>query len=174
MIEFVLGGARSGKSQYAEQQALLSGLSVIYIATGQAGDKEMSVRIAHHRQRRPDHWLTIEEPVFLASAIENYAASDCYLIVDCLTLWLTNLLFNQQGKVEQQRFDQQTDLLFNCLSNFSGHLIFVSNEVGQGVVAADAMTRRFVDESGFLHQKIAGLSDRVVFMTAGLAQVLKA
>ncbi|AMK76668.1 MULTISPECIES: bifunctional adenosylcobinamide kinase/adenosylcobinamide-phosphate guanylyltransferase [Methylomonas] len=173
MIELVLGGARSGKSRYAEQQALASGLPVVYIATAEAGDEEMHSRIRHHQQRRPQHWLTVEEPVALADVIGEYAGKQHCLLVDCLTLWLCNALFDKQGNLQEQRYRQHVDALCAVLAAGRQRVIMVSNEVGLGVVAADAMTRRFVDEAGFLHQKLAQLSNKVVLVTAGLPQILK-
>lgn len=173
MIELVLGGARSGKSRYAEQQAIQSSKDVIYIATAEARDEEMQIRIKRHRQDRLQKWETIEEPVKLAEVIKKQGMENTCLLVDCLTLWLTNILFDKQGELQQAVFEQETHSLFDLLSTYSGRLILVTNEVGQGVVAMDKMTRRFVDEAGFLHQKIASLSDRVVFISAGLVQVLK-
>ncbi|CAD6881957.1 Adenosylcobinamide kinase (EC 2.7.1.156) / Adenosylcobinamide-phosphate guanylyltransferase (EC 2.7.7.62) [Methylomonas albis] len=173
MIELVLGGARSGKSRYAEQQALACGLPVVYIATAEAGDDEMHSRIQHHQQRRPAHWLTVEEPIALAKVISEYAGKQHCLLVDCLTLWLCNVLFDKQGNLQEQRYRQQADALCAALATGRQRVIMVSNEVGLGVVAADAMTRRFVDEAGFLHQKLAQISDKVVLVTAGLPQILK-
>ncbi len=173
MIELVLGGARSGKSRYAEQQALASGLPVVYIATAEAGDAEMQSRIQHHQQRRPEQWQTLEEPIALADAINAYAGQPYCLLVDCLTLWLCNVLFDKQGNLQEQRYRHQAEALAAALANGPQRLIMVSNEVGLGVVAADAMTRRFVDEAGFLHQKLAQISDKVVLVTAGLPQILK-
>ncbi|OQW73227.1 MAG: bifunctional adenosylcobinamide kinase/adenosylcobinamide-phosphate guanylyltransferase [Proteobacteria bacterium ST_bin11] len=173
MIELILGGARSGKSRYAEQQALASGLPVVYVATAEAGDDEMLSRIQHHQQRRPQHWITVEEPMALADVISKYAGKQHCLLVDCLTLWLCNVLFDKQGNLQEQRYRQQADALYAALATGGQHVILVSNEVGLGVVAADAMTRRFVDEAGFLHQKLAQLSDKVVLLSAGLPQILK-
>lgn len=174
MIELVLGGARSGKSRYAERQALaMSSTQVIYIATAEAGDQEMEQRIAQHRQRRPSDWQTVEEPYFLADCIRQYASPEHCLLIDCLTLWLCNVLFDRQGQVQQAFFQQQRQALLEALDACRQPMFLVSNEVGQGVVAADAMTRRFVDEAGFLHQDLAHICDRVTFMTAGLAQSLK-
>lgn len=173
MIELVLGGARSGKSRYAEQQATDSGKRIIYIATAEAGDAEMQARIARHRQDRPQHWQTIEEPIKLAAVMEKNCADNVCLLVDCLTLWLTNILFDKQGKLDQPLFESEKGALLNALTTFSGQAILVTNEVGLGVVAMDNMTRRFVDEAGRLHQKIAVLSDKVVLVTAGLPLVLK-
>lgn len=173
MIELVLGGARSGKSRYAQQQAIDSGKQVVYIATAEAGDAEMQIRIKRHRQDRPQHWQTIEEPIKLAETIKKNSGDNVCLLVECLTLWLTNILFDKKGELQQAKFEKESNALFNALSTFSGQLILVTNEVGLGIVAMDKMTRRFVDEAGFLHQKIASLSDRVVLVTAGLPQVLK-
>lgn len=173
MIELVLGGARSGKSRYAEQQAITSGLRVIYIATAEAGDDEMRNRIAHHRNQRPQHWQTVEQPIHLGQAILDHAGPQHCILVDCLTLWLCNVLFDKQGELRADRYRLQRDALLAALEGCQHRVILVSNEVGLGVVAADAMTRRFVDEAGFLHQKIAQLSDKVVLVTAGLPQILK-
>lgn len=173
MIELVLGGARSGKSRYAEQRAIDSGMQVVYIATAEAGDAEMKIRIKRHRQDRPQHWKTVEEPIKLAETIEKNSGDNICLLVDCLTLWLNNILFDKQGEIQLDLLEKETNALFNALCAFTGQVILVTNEVGLGIVAIDKMTRRFVDEAGFLHQKIASLSDRVVLVTAGLPQVLK-
>jgi len=173
MIELVLGGARSGKSRYAEQQAIESGKDVIYIATAEARDDEMKARIGLHQQSRPQNWATVEEPIKLASILNKYDQQNSCLLVDCLTLWLSNILFDKKGELQQTVFDNETTALFDSLAQFSGHIILVSNELGLGVIAMDKMTRRFVDEAGLLHQKIATLSDKVVLVTAGLPQVLK-
>lgn len=173
MIELVLGGARSGKSSYAELQATESEKPVIYIATAEAGDGEMQVRINLHRQNRPQHWQTIEEPIALAKTIAENSGENTLVLVDCLTLWLNNILFDKQGEVQQALFATESNKLLNVLTTFSDQLILVTNEVGQGIVEMNKMTRRFVDEAGLLHQRIAALSDRVVFVTAGLPQVLK-
>ena len=173
MIELVLGGARSGKSRYAQQQAIDSGKQVVYIATAEAGDTEMQIRIKRHRQDRPQHWQTVEEPIKLAETVEKNSGDNVCLLVDCLTLWLTNILFDKQGEMQLDLFEKETNALFNTLSTFTGQIILVTNEVGLGIVAIDKMTRRFVDEAGFLHQKIVSLSDRVVLVTVGLPQVLK-
>lgn len=173
MIELVLGGARSGKTYYAEQQAVASKKQVVYIATAEAGDGEMALRIEKHQQSRPQHWLTVEEPIKLAKTIQDYSETNTCLLVDCLTLWLTNILFNKQGEIQQTVFERETKALFDVLTSYTGLLILVSNELGLGVVAASKMTRQFVDEAGLLHQKLATLSDKVVFITAGLPHILK-
>ncbi|MCK9605542.1 MAG: bifunctional adenosylcobinamide kinase/adenosylcobinamide-phosphate guanylyltransferase [Methylomonas sp.] len=173
MIELVLGGARSGKSRYAEQQAIHCGLPVLYLATAEAGDAEMRARIAHHQQRRPSEWQTLEEPVELAAAIQTHANPERCLLIDCLTLWLSNVLFDRHGSIQEQQFATRRAALLAALRDCRGRVIMVSNEVGMGVVAADTMTRRFVDEAGFLHQDLARICGRVVLVTAGLPQRLK-
>jgi adenosylcobinamide kinase/adenosylcobinamide-phosphate guanylyltransferase len=169
MIELILGGARSGKSRLAEETALNSGLKLIYIATAQALDEEMDQRIVHHQQRRGEQWQLFEEPLALAASLKRFAASDTCILVDCLTLWLTNCLLSEDSDTLA---DQRAQLLA-LIKQLPGHVIFVSNEVGQGVVPVDTLSRRFVDESGFLHQALAQQCDKVTFVTAGLAQVLK-
>lgn len=173
MIELVLGGARSGKSRYAEQQAIDSTRQVVYIATAEAGDSEMLDRINQHRQDRPQHWQTIEEPIKLAEVIRDHDKHNNFLLVDCLTLWLSNILFDKKGDLQLAVFKTETEDLLDTLSTFSGQIILVSNEVGSGLITMNKMTRLFVDEAGRLHQKLAALSDKVVLVTAGLPQVLK-
>lgn len=167
MLELILGGARSGKSRYAEARA--QGADCVYIATATAGDGEMATRIAHHRDARGEHWRTIEEPLALAAVLAREAADGRCVLVDCLTLWLTNLLLSD----DLEAFARERAALLAWLPQHRGHIVFVSNEVGQGVVPMDALSRRFVDESGRLHQDLAAQCDRVVFVTAGLPQVLK-
>jgi len=173
MIELVLGGAKCGKTRYAEQRAIASKKQVIYIATAEAGDAEMSDKIQNHRQDRPKEWKTVEEPIELAKTIQQFSGENTCLLVDCLTLWLTNILFSKQGELQPSVFKKESHALFEALASSKGHLILVTNELGLGVIAADKMTRRFVDEAGLLHQKIATISHRVVFITAGLPHRLK-
>lgn len=173
MIRLILGGARSGKSHYAEQLAIKSTKNVIYIATGEARDPEMQQRIEQHQHQRPAHWLTIEEPIELAAVLTAQAKHTNCLLVDCLTLWLSNSLFNHAGELQEIIFKQQKDALLNCLTDANADIILVSNEVGSGVVPIDKMSRRFVDEAGRLHQQLAHCCDEVILVTAGLAQVLK-
>ena len=167
MLELILGGARSGKSRYAESRAVDG--ERVYIATATAGDGEMATRIARHRDDRGPHWQTVEEPIALARVLQQHAAPGRVVLVDCLTLWLTNLLLSDDRDV----FARERAALLTWLPAHRGHVVFVSNEVGQGVVPMDALSRRFVDESGWLHQELAQFCDRVVFVTAGLPQVLK-
>ena len=173
MQHLVLGGARSGKSHYAEQLALASHKEVIYIATGSAGDDEMQARIEKHQAARPKYWQTIEEPVLLADVIERYANTHHCLLVDCLTLWLSNILFDSQGNYQEDVFLQQKQALLNELPHIHADIILVSNEVGSGIIPIDSMSRRFVDEAGRLHQQLAKLCSHVTLVTAGLAQQLK-
>ncbi len=173
MIELVLGGAKCGKTRYAEQQAAASGKQVIYIATAEAGDIEMTDKIRNHQQDRPKHWKTIEEPIKLAETIQNFSNENSCLLVDCLTLWLSNILFSKQGELQLDVFKRESNALLQTLASFTGQLIMVTNELGLGVIASNKMTRRFVDEAGLLHQKIATVSQRVVFITAGLPHRLK-
>jgi len=168
MIDLILGGARSGKSRLAEQRAQDSGKQVIYLATAQSRDGEMADRIAHHRQQRPTHWLTVEEPLALAGAIRRHAGPDTLILVDCLTLWVTNLLCHD----DPERFAVETAALLDVLQE-RRDIILVSNETGLGVVPMGELTRRFVDESGWLHQDIAALADRVTLVVAGLPHLLK-
>lgn len=167
MRELILGGARSGKSALAEQRAAASGLAVTYIATAQALDEEMAARIERHQQQRPDHWQLVEEPLELAAALQQNAAADRCLLVDCLTLWLNNLLANDSV------FERCRSEFLELLPQLPGEIILVSNEVGLGIVPLGELTRRFCDESGRLHQAVAARCERVTFVTAGLPMLLK-
>ncbi|MCY1491964.1 Bifunctional adenosylcobalamin biosynthesis protein CobP [compost metagenome] len=169
MLELILGGARSGKSRLAEQLAGDSGLAVTYIATSQALDGEMSARIQQHRARRPAHWALVEEPVELARVLREQAAPGNCLLVDCLTLWLTNLLMLG----DEARLHAERDALLECLGELPGRIVLVSNETGLGVVPLGELSRRYVDEAGWLHQAIAARCQRVVFTVAGLPMLLK-
>ncbi len=171
MRELILGGARSGKSAYAERRARASGLQVIYIATAEAGDGEMAARIARHRARRPAEWATVEAPLALGETLRREAATDRCLLVDCLTLWLSNLLAGSEGADE--RFEREKTLFLEILPRLPGQIHLVSNEVGQGIVPMNALARRFVDEAGWLHQALAQCCERVVLVTAGLPHILK-
>jgi adenosylcobinamide kinase/adenosylcobinamide-phosphate guanylyltransferase len=168
MIELILGGARSGKSTLAEQRAVASGLEVIYIATATAGDEEMAARIAHHQQQRPGAWSLLEEPRALAAVLEQHATAGHCLLVDCLTLWLSNLL----GESDE-RCASEVEKLLRLLPSLEGEVILVSNEIGMGVVPMGELTRRFVDEVGRLHQQLATLCERVTLVAAGLPLALK-
>lgn len=169
LIELILGGARSGKSRLAEQRAQACGLAVTYIATGQARDGEMAERISRHKAQRPAHWALVEEPLALARVLQQQAAGDRCLLVDCLTLWLSNLLLHDDA----QWFAREREALLECLGALPGRIILVGNETGLGVVPMGELSRRFVDESGLLHQALAERAQRVVFTVAGLPMVLK-
>ncbi len=168
MKELILGGARSGKSALAEQRARDSGLAVTYIATATAGDGEMARRIARHRADRPSGWRTVEEPLQLARVLHAEAAPDRCLLVDCLTLWLSNLLAEGDAVLERQQA-----ALLDTLPQLPGEILLVSNEVGLGVVPVGELARRFVDEAGRLHQRLARRCERVTLVVAGLEYPLK-
>ncbi|MDV5861937.1 bifunctional adenosylcobinamide kinase/adenosylcobinamide-phosphate guanylyltransferase [Pseudomonas mendocina] len=169
MLELILGGARSGKSRLAERLADESGLDVVYIATSQPLDGEMKARVVQHRARRPAHWALVEEPLQLARVLGEQAASGRCLLVDCLTLWLTNLLLQD----DPARLAAEREALLDCVSKLPGRILLVSNETGLGVVPLGELTRRYVDEAGWLHQALAERSQRVLFTVAGLPMVLK-
>lgn len=163
----VLGGARSGKSSYAEKMVESSGLQPLYLATGRAFDKEMENRIAIHRDRRGSEWQTVEEPLDLIGALTLNAATDRFVLVDCLTLWLTNL------KMAERDITTETASLVAMLPNLAGPVVFVSSEVGLGIVPENRMAREFRDHAGFLHQAVAAIADEVYFMAAGLPLRMK-
>ena len=169
MLQLILGGARSGKSRLAEKLAAESALAVTYIATSQPLDGEMNERVRHHRERRPGHWALIEEPIELARILRDNARAATCLLVDCLTLWLTNLLMLE----DPQRLTAERDALLQCLAELPGEIVFVSNETGMGVVPLGELTRRYVDEAGWLHQALAERCQRVVLTVAGLPLTLK-
>ena len=165
MTTLVLGGARSGKSAHAE--ALLEGGSALYIATGQALDGEMAERIDHHRRRRGPHWSTLEEPVELAQALDNVLRPDRPVLVDCLTLWISNLMHAGRD------VDRAVDALCEVLVRPNGPVVLVSNEVGLGLVPDNALAREFRDHQGRVNQRVAAICRKVVFVAAGLPLVLK-
>lgn len=168
MVTLILGGARSGKSRHAQALAESSGMAVTMIATARAGDAEMAARIARHRADRPPHWRTVEEPRNLASALTAAANTGHCVVVDCLTLWLLNLL-----EAGEPAFSRERAALFECLPTLPGDIVLVANEVGLGVIPLGELTRRFVDEAGRLNQDLARLADTVVFVAAGLPLNLK-
>lgn len=163
MIQLILGGARSGKSRLAEQTAKDSGLSVTYIATAQALDTEMQERIHHHQKQRPADWQVIEEPYSLAERLQQIDAADQLILVDCLTLWMTNLLMHEDQNLQTTECQK----LLDVLPGLQSQLILVSNETGLGVVPMGEISRKFVDESGRLHQQLGQIADKVVFCVAG-------
>ncbi|MEI7611105.1 MAG: bifunctional adenosylcobinamide kinase/adenosylcobinamide-phosphate guanylyltransferase [Rhodospirillaceae bacterium] len=168
MITLVLGGARSGKSRYAEDLVLARPAPRYYLATAEAGDDEMVERIAEHRRRRRDAWITLEAPLDLPGALARTAADpQATLLVDCLTLWLANLMGAERD------IEAATAALIAACDAARGHVFFVSNEVGLGIVPDNALARSFRDHAGRLNQAVATRADRVVFVAAGLPLVLK-
>ena len=179
MITFVLGGARSGKSRYAQTLAARNGAPVTYIATAQVGDVEMSERVRQHRASRPGEWRTVEEPLALGAALRAHAGG-C-VIIDCLTVWLTNLILadhSQAGEVQVieagPRLATERGDFLAALRAASDEVIVVSNEVGTGIVPLGALNRFFVDQAGLLNQAVAALAGRVVLMVAGCPMCVKA
>lgn len=176
-IHLVLGGARSGKSSYAEKQAITRAKSLskslVYVATAQANDEEMADRIKKHQQDRVDNWLTIESPLQLVEQLNELKSQKVVVLVDCLTLWLTNYLCQAGMESWQQAKSELLGLLTNW-PEANADLIFVSNEVGHGIVPMGELSRQFVDESGWLHQEIAAIADKVDFIMAGLPLTMKA
>ena len=144
-----------------------SGLRPVYLATAQALDGEMAARIAHHRERRGADWVVVEEPLELPEALGRAAGPDRAVLVDCLTLWLTNVLLAEREP------EREADRLLDALAGLAGPAVLVSNEVGWGVVPANALARRFADEAGRLHQRVAAVADAVVLVAAGLPLRLK-
>lgn len=171
MMTLILGGVRSGKTRLAQRLAAASGLAVTYVATATAGDAEMAQRIAAHRAQRPADWGLIEEPLALAGALRAHAAPGLCLVVDCLTLWLTNLL--TLPELAPGLLPRERTALLAALPVLPGDLILVANETNLGVIPLGELSRRFCDEAGALHQDLAGVCDRVVLTVAGLPLVLK-
>ncbi|MEW6413809.1 MAG: bifunctional adenosylcobinamide kinase/adenosylcobinamide-phosphate guanylyltransferase [Pseudomonadota bacterium] len=168
MLTLILGGARSGKSRLALQRADATGKPVCFIATAHAHDAEMADRIARHQAERPAHWLTVEAPLDLAGAISS--APTGVVVVDCLTLWLTNWLC----RPEPHDFSSARAALLAALeARRADDIILVSNETGLGIIPLGALTRRFVDEAGWLNQDVARIADEVIFVAAGLPLTLK-
>lgn len=166
-VTLVLGGARSGKSTYAEGLVENCGLKPVYLATGRASDGEMRERIATHRQRRGDVWQTIEEPFDLTGVLEDLPEGGQAVLVDCLTLWLSNLMLDERD------IDGEIRRFCDSLSAYKGTIVLVSNEVGLGIVPENDMARAFRDHAGRLHQHIASLADTVWFVAAGLPLKMK-
>lgn len=169
MITLILGGARSGKSRYAEQLAQAAQKPVLYIATATALDDEMAARIAHHQQQRPADWHLLECPLKLTEALAAEAQKNQIILVDCLTLWLNNQLFNYP----QQSFAELFNELIASTQNAQADIILVANEVGLGIIPLGEISRTFVDEAGRLNQRIAQIADQVFFVAAGLPLQLK-
>lgn len=166
-VTLVLGGARSGKSAFAERLVEAASPARLYLATGQAWDDEMRARIASHKGRRGGGWETVEAPIDLAGALMSGVRADRPVLVDCLTLWVSNLMLGDHD------IDAAFEGLSDALPALEGAVVFVSNEVGLGIVPDNAMARAFRDHSGRLHQTIAGLADEVHFVAAGLPLKMK-
>jgi adenosylcobinamide kinase/adenosylcobinamide-phosphate guanylyltransferase len=166
-LTLVLGGARSGKTSHALGLAAAAGLERVYLATAQAFDEEMASRIARHRAERAEGWSTREEPFDLADAVSAEAAPGRIVLVDCLTLWLSNVMLAERDLVAARSG------LLDAMRGARGPVIFVSNEVGLSIVPENALARRFRDEQGWLNQAVASAADRVVFVAAGLPIRLK-
>lgn len=161
-VTFVLGGARSGKSAYAQARAEASGLEPVYVATAQALDDEMHERITRHRADRGPRWRTVEAPIDLAETVMTQARPQRALLVDCLTLWVSNLMFADRD------VEAATQGLLAALAAAGGPVVLVSNEVGLGIVPDNALARSFRDAAGRLNQAVAAAADEVVFVAAGL------
>ncbi|HSR02607.1 MAG TPA: bifunctional adenosylcobinamide kinase/adenosylcobinamide-phosphate guanylyltransferase [Methylophilaceae bacterium] len=172
-IHLILGGARSGKSAYAEKLAQQSKLAVTYIATAQVYDDEFALRIAHHQARRPKDWQIVESPFGLASSLETHSNENTYVIVDCLTLWLAQSICPDCKATDTVVWENERSALLNLLPNLNGEVTLVSNEVGMGIVPLGEINRRFQDEQGRLNQTIANIADKVSFIASGLPLKLK-
>ncbi len=172
MNSLILGGIKSGKTRLAEQQASESGKSVVVIATAAvehtANDPEMMARIQKHKNSRPQRWKVIEEPISISDVMAGCTDKDI-VIVDCLTLWLTNLLMQN----DEENLRHQREQLLNTLQASPTDVILVSNETSMGIIPMGELTRRFCDEAGTLHQQLATISDQVTLCVAGLPHLLK-
>lgn len=166
-VDFVLGGARSGKTSVALARAEASGLSPVMVATAQAFDAEMEARIAAHRAERGATWGLVEEPLDLAGVLAREAGEGRILVVDCLTLWLSNVMLADRDAAAA------IDELTRTLVHVGGSIVLVSNEVGLGIVPENALARRFRDLQGRLNREVARIADRVTLVVAGLEVAVK-
>ena len=169
MRELILGGVRSGKSRLAEQHANDSGLDVVYVATAQVRDAEMQRRIARHQAHRPAHWRVIESGHDLAQVLQQQASAERCVLVDCLTLWLTQLLCD----LSEAELRREVEALLSVLPALPGQIILVSNETNMGIVPLGELSRRYCDEAGRLHQQVAALCERVILTVAGMPLFVK-
>jgi adenosylcobinamide kinase/adenosylcobinamide-phosphate guanylyltransferase len=167
LIVLITGGARSGKSRYAEERALQTGTRLLYIATAEAGDQEMARRIAEHRRRRGGSWLTVEEPVEVGRRLLEHRGKIDAAVVDCVTLWLSNLLHRDYDA------EKKIDGLVDTLSLVDYDVFFVTNELGSGIVPDNPLARRFRDLVGWTNQRLAHAADEVVLLVAGIPMQLK-
>ncbi len=168
-IILITGGARSGKSRYAEQRALRMTGRPLYVATAEAKDEEMAQRIKEHQKRRGDQWQTIEEPLELTDALlAQRGKTDCVL-VDCLTLWISNVLIRHSDTVASERVEE----LVKQLPQLNFHLVLVTNEVGWGIVPDNPLARQFRDLAGWTNQQVAEAANEVVLMVAGVPMIAR-
>jgi adenosylcobinamide kinase / adenosylcobinamide-phosphate guanylyltransferase len=168
-IILITGGARSGKSRYAEQRVLEMGGRPLYVATAEARDEEMTQRIAEHKKRRADPWRTIEVPLELTRALlAQHGKTDCVL-VDCLTLWISNLLIRHDDKYASEKVQE----LIEKLPQLNFPLVFVTNEVGWGIVPDNPLARKFRDLAGWTNQQMAQAANEVILMVAGIPMISK-
>ena len=166
-VTLVLGGARSGKSSFAERITVAHPRGCVYVATAEIGDEEMAERVRKHQARREAHWRTIEAPLELAPAIVSETGQGAAVLVDCLTLWLSNLMAAGRDPAKE------TEELVRALGQAGGPVVFVSNEVGLGIVPDNALARAFRDHAGRLNQRMAEVANNVFFVAAGLPLRLK-
>jgi len=169
MKTLILGGVRSGKSRLAERLAVETGRQVAYVATATAGDDEMARRIEAHRRHRPSDWMVVEEPLAIARVLADLARPGRCLVVDCLTLWLTNLLIHSDPAL----LETERVALLETVPKLAGDLILVGNETNMGIIPVGEVSRHYCDEAGLLHQALAARCDRVFLTVAGLPLVLK-
>jgi adenosylcobinamide kinase/adenosylcobinamide-phosphate guanylyltransferase len=168
-IILITGGTRSGKSRYAEQRAREMGGRSVYVATAEANDEEMAQRIAEHRKRRGNQWRTIEEPLELTLALlAERGKTDCAL-VDCLTLWISNLLLRHDHEYASEKVDE----LIEKLPQLNFHVVLVTNEVGWGIVPDNPLARKFRDLTGWTNQRMAQAANEVILMVAGVPMIVK-
>lgn len=169
MRELILGGVRSGKSRLAEQHALESGLAVVYVATALVRDEEMRQRVVHHQARRPANWQLVDAGQNLAEVLQREAAGGRCVLLDCLTMWLTQLLCDS----DEERLRHEVSELIRVLPDLPGLVILVSNETNMGIVPMGELSRRYCDEMGRLHQQLGQLCERVILTVAGLPLMVK-
>ncbi|RBO80073.1 bifunctional adenosylcobinamide kinase/adenosylcobinamide-phosphate guanylyltransferase [Marinomonas aquiplantarum] len=169
MKHLVMGGVRSGKSAFAQDLVAATGKPVCYVATSQVWDDEMAQRVERHKLNRPEQWQLIEEPIALAATLNRLNNAQQAVIVECFSLWLSNLLCLEDDQV----FERELQSLLKAVEQFQGDLVLVSSEVGLGIMPMNALARRFADEAGMLNQALAKLTDRVTFVAAGLPMPLK-
>ena len=168
-LTLVLGGARSGKSAYAENLAKHSANKVIYLATAEIRDEAIAERVKLHQSVRPSEWQTVNTPIELAASLKQHAAPNVTVLVDCLTMWVTNLLCAE----DKSLMATEKSALLAVLEELPGDIIFVSNEVGMGIIPMGELTRDYVDIAGKLHQEVAAVANHAVLIVAGLPLVLK-